>query len=583
MCADGLPPGGQPEQPAHNEAARSGAGRRFLHVVEEFDEAGEVGFLVVVHGQVAAVRAVQVPAAWQAAGHHLHVRGIHRVVAGADHQRRHVDRCEVAGPIPVGELGAGADPEFARALHRHVDRRVDVGEAALHRIGPVPGRHAQHVMDVVLLGQQLHVPGVLDLPAGLQRLDLGQRRLVHLRHQHLLGVGVVGGDAGHHVRDDEPPQMLLVVQGVLDGEEPAPRLAVEDEVVPAQPERDADLVYLIDETVQLPQRRVGGLIAEARAKLVIVVVLDPRRGQVAVAGLQVLVGRPRPAVQQQHPEAGIVADPLHPHPEGAGRRPDRDHSRAPAQHVVPVRTVQIGAHRPTAPPSPGGRCTPGRQQLRTTGYRPVQAAVPVLYCARPRCQPGRVIPAIRYCATPAGRVAYSTDGAGPPLLCDSGWITHLRGQLELFSFASFMARLAERYTVIRYDKPGCGLSDRDGIDLSFDGQVAAALAVADAARADRFSVFGASQGGQLAAAIAARCPERVEALVLYGTCASGADLAPAEVRDSIVALVRAHWGLGSKVLTGIFIRDPSAEEVETFTRLQRAGASADVAGRLLEV
>ena len=53
-----------------------------------------------------------------------------------------------------------------------------------------------------------------------------------------------------------------------------------------------------------------------------------------------------------------------------------------------------------------------------------------------------------------------------------------------------MARLAERFTVIRYDKPGCGLSDRDGIDLSFDGQVAAALAVADAARAGRFSLFG---------------------------------------------------------------------------------------------
>jgi pimeloyl-ACP methyl ester carboxylesterase len=50
-----------------------------------------------------------------------------------------------------------------------------------------------------------------------------------------------------------------------------------------------------------------------------------------------------------------------------------------------------------------------------------------------------------------------------------------------------------------------------------------------------------------------------------------------------VALVRAHWGLGSKVLTGIFVRDPSAEEVEVFTRLQRAGASAAVAGQLLEV
>ncbi len=173
-------------------------------------------------------------------------------------------------------------------------------------------------------------------------------------------------------------------------------------------------------------------------------------------------------------------------------------------------------------------------------------------------------------------------GTGPPLLCDSGWITHLRGQLELYSFGAFVEQLAERFTVIRYDKPGCGLSDRQGMDLSFDGQVAAALAVADAVGADRFRLFGASQAGQLAAAIAARHPDRVEALVLYGTCASGRDLAPAEVRDSIVALVRAHWGLGLKVLTGLFVPDPTAEEVETFTRLQRASASADVAARLLE-
>jgi len=193
-----------------------------------------------------------------------------------------------------------------------------------------------------------------------------------------------------------------------------------------------------------------------------------------------------------------------------------------------------------------------------------------------------VRPRIRYCVTPAGRIAYSVAGSGPPLLCDSGWITHLRGQLELYSFGAFVERLAERFTVIRYDKPGCGLSDREGTDLSFDGQVAAALAVADAVGAGRFRLFGASQAGQLAAAIAARHADRVEALVLYGTCASGRDLAPAEVRDSIVALVRAHWGLGLKVLTGLFVPDPTAEEVETFTRLQRASASAEVAARLLE-
>ena len=175
------------------------------------------------------------------------------------------------------------------------------------------------------------------------------------------------------------------------------------------------------------------------------------------------------------------------------------------------------------------------------------------------------------------------SGAGPALLCDSGWITHLRGQLELLSFGAFVERLAERFTVIRYDKPGCGLSDRDGIDLSFDGQVAAALAVAGAVGAERFRLFGASQGGQLAVAIAARHPERVEALVLYGMCANGADLAPAEVRDSVVALVRAHWGMGLKALTGAFVTDPTAEDLAGFTAFQRASASAAVAARLLEV
>jgi pimeloyl-ACP methyl ester carboxylesterase len=190
---------------------------------------------------------------------------------------------------------------------------------------------------------------------------------------------------------------------------------------------------------------------------------------------------------------------------------------------------------------------------------------------------------IRYCDTPAGRVAYSTTGTGPPLLCDSGWITHLNKQLGLFSFGAFVEGLAERFTVIRYDKPGCGLSERDGIDLSFDGQVAAALAVADAVGASRFRLFGASQGGQLAASIAARYPERVETLALYGTCASGADLAPAEVRETVVALVRAHWGLGLKALTGAFVSDPTAEDLAGFTRFQRASATAAVAARLLEV
>jgi len=194
-----------------------------------------------------------------------------------------------------------------------------------------------------------------------------------------------------------------------------------------------------------------------------------------------------------------------------------------------------------------------------------------------------VSPRIRYCSTPAGRVAYSASGTGPALLCDTGWITHLRAQLELFSFGAFIERLAERFTVIRYDKPGCGLSDRDAADLSFEGQVAAALAVADAAGAERFRLFGASQAGQLAATIAARYPDRVEAMVVYGMCANGADLAPAEVRESVVALVRAHWGLGLKALAGAFATNLTAQDMAAFTQFQRSTASAAVAARMLEV
>jgi len=194
-----------------------------------------------------------------------------------------------------------------------------------------------------------------------------------------------------------------------------------------------------------------------------------------------------------------------------------------------------------------------------------------------------VSPRIRYCSTPAGRVAYSASGTGPALLCDTGWITHLRAQLELFSFGAFIERLAERFTVIRYDKPGCGLSDRDAVDLSFEGQVAAALAVADAAGAERFRLFGASQAGQLAATIAARYPDRVEAMVVYGMCANGADLAPAEVRESVVALVRAHWGLGLKALAGAFVTNLTAQDMAAFTQFQRSTASAAVAARMLEV
>jgi pimeloyl-ACP methyl ester carboxylesterase/DNA-binding CsgD family transcriptional regulator len=191
--------------------------------------------------------------------------------------------------------------------------------------------------------------------------------------------------------------------------------------------------------------------------------------------------------------------------------------------------------------------------------------------------------AVRYCGSAAGRIAYRCSGAGPALLVDPGWVTHLKAMSSMAGFHEVIAGLGRRFRVIRFDKPGCGLSDRDPPDLSFEGQVAAALAVADAAHADRFSVIGASQGGQVAVALAARYPARVRSLVLYGTCADGRELAPAPVRTSLLDLVSAHWGLGSRVLADIFLSDVTDSDIEAFARLQRACASPQVARSLLEV
>lgn len=66
--------------------------------------------------------------------------------------------------------------------------------------------------------------------------------------------------------------------------------------------------------------------------------------------------------------------------------------------------------------------------------------------------------------------------------------------------------------------------------------------------------------------------------MLYGMCASGRDLAPAEIRNSIVALVRAHWGPGLKALAGAFVTDPAAEEAVR-AREHRAAGSRTVSSR----
>lgn len=189
---------------------------------------------------------------------------------------------------------------------------------------------------------------------------------------------------------------------------------------------------------------------------------------------------------------------------------------------------------------------------------------------------------IGFVETRYGRVAYATSGSGAALFCDTGWVSHLDVWRRGDAYRAFFERLAEHHTLIRYDKPGTGLSDRRRDDLTAEPEVGAVEAIVEHLGIRRLVFLGMSQGGTIAARYTARHPDVVERLVLYGTFARGVDLARPDVRDSVVALTRAHWGMGSRTLADLFVAGCDPETERWFVEAQRASADGEMAARLLE-
>jgi pimeloyl-ACP methyl ester carboxylesterase len=96
-----------------------------------------------------------------------------------------------------------------------------------------------------------------------------------------------------------------------------------------------------------------------------------------------------------------------------------------------------------------------------------------------------------------------------------------------------------------------------------------------------FDLMGTSMGAPVAVAWAAEHPDTVRRLVLYGGWARGAQVSPPAVRDHVLGLVGAHWGLGSDVLTDIFAPDADRSMRAELARYQRACSTAATARALL--
>jgi pimeloyl-ACP methyl ester carboxylesterase len=190
---------------------------------------------------------------------------------------------------------------------------------------------------------------------------------------------------------------------------------------------------------------------------------------------------------------------------------------------------------------------------------------------------------IRFCTTSDGlRIAYAVVGEGPPLVLVRGWVSHIELDWQMPVGGATLQTLAQHFRVIRFDKRGTGLSDRDVTDFSLESRLRDLEAVVDAVKLKRFGMQAYSEGGPIAIAYAAAHPRQVTRLSLLGTYARGATLGKEDVRDALIALVRAEWGLGSDTLSSIFMPGASSEEHALFTRYQRAAASREGAAAMLE-
>lgn len=195
---------------------------------------------------------------------------------------------------------------------------------------------------------------------------------------------------------------------------------------------------------------------------------------------------------------------------------------------------------------------------------------------------------IRFCETVDElSIAYSVTGEGPMLVRVLGHFTHLEKEWEWPELRRFWERLAERFTVVRYDGRGIGLSDKYEGEFTEETRQFDLEAVLKAVNADRPLLMGISEGGWTAARYADRYPDRVESLILYGAYLRGASGRPKfdrEEDEALITLIRKGWGRDTPVFRQLFTNnffrhDADPGLIAHFNELQRASTDGDTAAR----
>ena len=106
---------------------------------------------------------------------------------------------------------------------------------------------------------------------------------------------------------------------------------------------------------------------------------------------------------------------------------------------------------------------------------------------------------IRFCTTSDGvRIAYATAGSGPPMVLVPAWLSHLEIDWRDRLNRSLLEHLASERQLVRYDKRGTGLSDRNLDNYSLDAQVGDLEAIVEQLQLHDIVLLGCCQGGPIA-------------------------------------------------------------------------------------
>ena len=198
---------------------------------------------------------------------------------------------------------------------------------------------------------------------------------------------------------------------------------------------------------------------------------------------------------------------------------------------------------------------------------------------------------IRVCITSDGvQLAYATTGQGYPLVKAANWLSHLEFDWKSPAWKHWWEGLSQHYSLVRYDERGCGLSDWNVPEFSFEAWVQDLETVIDTVGLERFALLGISQGAGVAIAYAIKYPEKVSHLILYGGYAQGRlkrNPTPEQIEEANVRkqLVKIGWGRDNpafrQLFTSLFIPEGTLEQLNAFNELQKISTSPENAARFV--